>query len=185
MEIVAAPADLEHTPDIIPATATSKVFPDGTFEIKGVVGPVRLRLGQAPKGWWVKSLLTPAEQLADAVLTTASEVTVVLSNAAGTLSGRVTTAAGQRAGIKNVVVVFPADESRWSLSALRMPMVTSEGRFELSLPPGDYSVAAVEEAQMMGDTVDALMVTLSPSARRVTITAGARVGIDLAPVTLP
>src|SRR6185503_18978635 len=96
------------------------------------------------------------------------------------ISGHVTDATS--APVSNyTVVVFPTDRTKWSVTPrlLRLARPAEDGSFEVSLPPGEYWVAAtdpVDGADVSGDWLKTeTLERLSFSATRVTLTERQRV----------
>jgi hypothetical protein len=102
----------------------------------------------------------------------------IVSDAA--ISGHVTDATS--APVSNYsVVVFSTDRSTWILTPrfLKLARPTQDGSFEVTLPPGDYFVAAtdpVEGNDVSGDWLKSeTLEQLSFRATRVTLTEKQRV----------
>ena len=96
------------------------------------------------------------------------------------ISGHVTDATS--APVSNyTVVVFPTDRTKWSVTPrlLRLARPAEDGSFEVSLPPGEYWVAAtdpVDGADVSGDWLKTeTLERMSFSATRVTLTERQRV----------
>ena len=148
----------------------------------------------APPGWWLKSAVVDGVDLAvDPYLfgegtSRRAGLDVVFADGAGTIAGRLTSSRGEPvAGYP--VVVFPTDPARAYHQSpyLRMAYSDREGRYSVpNLPPGQYSVAAVN-AVFEGDDwhhPDAL-ARLAAIARRATLARGERATVDLRPASLP
>ena len=165
---------------------------DGRFTITGLVGPRRIT-ATAPAGWWLKSAVIDGINAADDPFAFGpgaagrANVDVVFASGAVTISGRVTNARAEPlAGYP--VVVFPADASRIYHRSRYLGMTYSDrsGRFTVpNLPPGDYSVVAVDAALEADDWQHpGVLNALSAAARRVTARQGARPAVDLQPAPL-
>jgi protocatechuate 3,4-dioxygenase beta subunit len=169
-----------------------EVRPDGRFTISGLVGPRRIAAA-APPEWWLKSAVIDGIDAADdpfAFGTGASHtnVDVVFASGAAAISGRVTNGRGELlAGYP--VIVFPADASRIYYRSRYLGRTFSDrsGRFTVpNLPPGNYSVVAVDAMLQADDWQHpGLLQSLASAARRVTARQGARETIDLQPAPLP
>jgi hypothetical protein len=170
----------------LPRTA---VQPDAgdEFYIAGVA-PAPYFLRVAPTGWMVKSISWSGRDYTfspfDALSTpTIAGVSVVLTNATPSLTGIVTAADGApRPGA--VVLVFPADRSRWFNYGLKPPQFTTlvagtNGAYATSaLPAGDYfvvSVAGPPDEWMRPEFLD----IAARSASRVTLSWGQSSTADL------
>ena len=196
----AVPADPVLAPDTPDrGVARAQIHEDGTFEFTGIVGPVRLTVESQLRNWWLKSIRTPAVQSVDEPIdvTTASDIVVVLSNVAGTLSGRVTVPPDGDVA-NTVIVIFPAEERLWSSStgltagvadgSLQFERPRRDGSFSLRpILPGTYAVVALSGMPRNPDRSDpvALMTLLSPFATHVNVSEGATASIDIIPILLP
>jgi hypothetical protein len=153
----------------------------GTFSIVGLTGPVFLRLSGPAPGWWVKSIHTPmAQSPFEPITVTEDEVTIVIAHSAATVSGRVLAPAGASGDADITLIVFPADVRRWDWA--RLTPLAPDRQFKLeSLRPGEYYVVALAHATEHPDWDDmpALLRALSSVARRVTLSEGQRLGVDV------
>ena len=105
---------------------------------------------------------------------------VAPSSVSAAISGHVTDATS--APVSNyTVVVFPTDRTKWSVTPrlLKLARPAEDGSFDVSLPPGEYWVAAtdpVDGADVSGDWLKTeTLERLSFSATRVTLTERQRV----------
>jgi protocatechuate 3,4-dioxygenase beta subunit len=180
------PAD----PDLVPAlpieaalTERIEIQADGRFTMTGLVGPRRIA-ATAPDGWWLKSATVNGANVADEPYVfgpgaSNGRLEVVFASGAAAVSGRVLdTSRGGRA-----VVAFPADATRVYPHSryLAIAHADAAGRFTLeNLPPGDYSVAALDGPVEGDDWQDPGMLSgLTYAARRVTLREGEHVTVDL------
>jgi hypothetical protein len=153
------------------------IRPDWTFEINNLFGPTRFGLA-APDGWYLKSVTIDGVNAADepftfdSITSNRSNVEVVVSNGAASVSGRVV---NDRKEVLSdySVIVFPTDSHRWYDRSRYMKLARSsqDGGFTVAgLPPGDYLVAAVDSIAGdvgFGDWQNPdVLVRLTPSARR-------------------
>jgi hypothetical protein len=178
--------------------------PDGTFELRGLAGPIRLVLAPqiaspmlgrelqagAPSGWWLKSARVGASDAAkefltfDGVTDSRDDVEIVVAETAAAVSGAVVDSQGQTVG-DGWVVIFSTDREQWFLgsSAVRAINIGSGGRFSVaSLPPGGYFIAAldaIEGNELNGEwQYPELLEMLAPVARRVTLSESQRLTIQ-------
>jgi hypothetical protein len=132
--------------------SSSRVKPDGTFEISGLLGARELRLQTAQSGWIVKDVLFEGRSLGDVPVEFRGTeeligVQVILTNQHPTLSGTVVDA--QNAIVSDCyVLAFPESQarlrnaSRWA----RMSRPDRQGRFMIDdALPGAYLVVAVDD----------------------------------------
>ena len=165
---------------------------DGTFELTGLAGAVRLVV-HAPAGWWLKSVRgLGARTAADAIeaMGAGEEVTLVVANTAATVRGRVLDDVREPG---RIVLLFAADEARrYSRSPyIKTVNPDSAGRFAvMSVPPGDYFVAAVVQDmrdQSIGDwwTDPDILLAFVPVASRIKVAEGEEVTTDLRLMRVP
>lgn len=150
---------------------TVVVAPDLTFTVSGLVGPTRFLLGDAPAGWWLKSVDIAGANAAetpfafDGTRTSFEGIGIVMSSSAATLRGRVLDA-GRRVDAYTVIA-FAEDEAQRHPGSSRVRKVAGpmfgDGSFLIhSLPPGRYKVVAVpilgpEELSIDGSERDMLL----------------------------
>jgi len=156
--------------------AIVEIANDWTFDQHGFAAPSRLTLNHGPRGWWLKSVHAPTPQPAyepiepGGALGGNVEVTLVVSDTAATLSGRVLDAQ-RRPQTQCIVVVFAIDQRRWFSGSpyvrLMMPQEKSS-RFTIdSIPPGEYFVAAMEGRLWNVVQDPEVLLSLSTTAQRV------------------
>jgi hypothetical protein len=165
-----------------------------TFRMTAPDRPVRIVLGTAPPGWWIKSASIGG---VDATMTPVmlgggdaqDEIRILLADTAGTLTGVVRAEQGQVSD-DAVVIVFPRERERWHLVSPRVRIIDTQGQpFSVRLPPGEYLVAAVQPGDdssvwEMRNTPDWLE-RFSGVARAVSVPEGRPVTTDLRLVPLP
>ena len=191
--VTSAPADADYQPvDNLRMTPTVRVNSDWSFEARGLAGPLRFISPSPPRGWWLESVTVGGINAADEPVQFATaddsraDVDVVFANTAAEVSGRVVDSRGQPVAAF-VAVAIPVDRDRWySGSRYLKTAAAQEGRFTLaSLPPGDYSVAAVEALSEVALQDLEVLATLSTRGRRVTLSGSERLVTDLSLVGLP
>jgi hypothetical protein len=157
---------------------------DWTFELRNISQSSRLALAAAPSGWWLKAVTIDGVNAADVpVKFGAAEdsrhgVVVVLSNTAARLSGQVEDERGTV--VPNAtVIVFSVDRTRWTERSLHRQSVRADagGGYVVTVPPGEYWVAAAATSDLGSRALDAL----TRSAVRITAGAGASVTQNLRP----
>jgi hypothetical protein len=129
----------------------ARVNDDWTFEIAGLFDP-RLFRANLPQGWTLKAVLLGGQDITDTPVVvppgqTLSGLQMVITERMSEVSGLVTDAKG--VPVTDVtVVVFPADESRWTYQSrfIRAARPDQEGRYQIrGLPPHDrYLVVTVQ-----------------------------------------
>ncbi|MCC6989697.1 MAG: carboxypeptidase regulatory-like domain-containing protein [Acidobacteria bacterium] len=129
---------------------------DYTFVVRGASGPVLFRVGGAP-GWYVKSVRYGGEDITDSPVVLAAGtdfpgVRILLTQTASSVSGVVRDDRGN-AVVDATVVVFPADDTKWTFSSrfIRTGRPDTEGRFELKGLPANtgYRVIALQGMEDM------------------------------------
>jgi protocatechuate 3,4-dioxygenase beta subunit len=158
--VTPARADLDQTPFWEGELARSEVQNDLTFEIRGVHGPRRLLLGQAPAGWILKTVHAKGEDVTDLSLPFGTEneslddVEIVVTSRVAELSGSAVDDRGQRA-TRYSLLAFPVDRVLWYPSSrfFRRAVPDAEGRFQIAaMTPGEYFIAAVSPFEEHDDS---------------------------------
>jgi protocatechuate 3,4-dioxygenase beta subunit len=153
------------------------------FELHGLAGPSRITLSSAPAGLWLKSADVAGVNAAEYPVPFAgpddsrSDVTVVVSSASATMTGRVADEAG-RAVDDYRVVAFSMNRDKWFAGSPHLRITggpEADGGFIIrSLPPGDYWVVALDAIDGDGDSGD----WQNPDVLASLITAAARVSLE-------
>ena len=162
---------------------------DGRFETAELTpGFYLLMVSEVPGGWHLDAISangidassTPIEVTDKPI----SSIVVRFTDKASRLSGSVRVANGERPD-DTLVVVFPADRTRWvdygpRPRALREGVVSSDGTFAINdLPAGAYVVAAVHD-DLSSDWRDpAILAKLVPIGTRITMESGAQKTVTL------
>jgi hypothetical protein len=158
------------------------VRPDGTFELQKVVPGVYVFAMAGPvvnEGWWPRSAVLDGRDLLDVPVEITADmnlsgVMVTLTDRRSGLSGTLQTSAGVPAS-DVFIVVYPAERGMWGPHARRIRAVRPgvDGGYSIAdLPPGDYLLAAVLDADE-GDWHDpAFLEQLGPGSVPVLIHEG-------------
>ena len=176
-----ADADLTPALPVEPAlTERVEIRRDGTFTMSGLLGTRRFT-ATAPPGWWLEAVTIDGMNAADEPFAFGpggglrSNVEVVFARGAASVTGRVLDAGGERMAGAHVLVL-PSDAARlYSRSRYVGHAVSNtEGRFAIEdLPPGEYSVVAVDGVLIEGDWYDpAVLNALLAASQRVSLTQG-------------
>jgi hypothetical protein len=104
----------------------------------------------------------------------AAGVVVTLIDSMQTVRGNV---AGVPAGREAAVLVFPVDRRRWTNYGLQSPLirtgrVANDGTYQLTLPAGEFFVAALDASQADAWPDVAFLEAASREATRVSLTWG-------------
>jgi hypothetical protein len=161
-------------------TLQALVRPDGTFSTPGDPAGRYTLNAYAPPGWSFHGVFRNGRPVPDDVIeldtSDLTDIELVYSRKPTRISGSIADAAGSP-DYQTDVVVFPADTALWRegiMNSRRVKSVhaTSEARFEVDLPPGDYYVAAVS-AHLMADWQDpAFLERLVRGATKITLADG-------------
>lgn len=158
---------------------------DGAFTFTGVAAPSLMRVAPLPRGWAIKSIELGGREIPDGALElkdgqNLDGMRIVLTDRFPAVSGRITDEKAQAA--EGIVVLFPADESRWltATAGIRSGRPDQKGLFRLeSIPPGEYFVAAVDAVQNWQVNDPEFLDQLKVRAERLTIHEGANVQVSL------
>jgi protocatechuate 3,4-dioxygenase beta subunit len=190
LEVWAIPVDPDLSPTFAGPPARALIGDDLRFELAGLRGPRRLRVGPLPAGLALDAIRVHDQDITDAVLPlgrpnqSLEDVEIVLTSRATELSGVVGDGRGQPiAGA--AVVVFPADaEQRYTASRfVASASADGYGRYRLTaLPPADYYVAAIRRGavNVTREIEDAeFLESLVAGAARVTLGDAAHLTVPL------
>jgi hypothetical protein len=188
VRIDALSADPDYQPeDGLPRAPVFRLVAGGEFDISGLVGPVRFVDAAAPAGWWLESVNIGGVNAADEPVLfqtpedSRSGVEIVFSTDGAELSGRAVDRRNEPVATY-VAVVFPVNRDRWYAGSryVKAAVPGAQGRFTVaSLPPGDYFVATVDARQDAGLRDIETLGRLSAVARRVTVSAGEALAVDV------
>lgn len=131
---------------------SSSITAEGTFEMKGMMGPRLFRVNGLPPGWVLKSVTVNGTDVTDdGIDIKGSEpvtgMEIVVSQKGTEVNGGVT-GSDSRPATDYTLVLFSEDEDKWKAPMTRY--VTGvrpnhEGRFQVkNIPPGNYYAIAVE-----------------------------------------
>jgi hypothetical protein len=167
------------------SAGSGRVNADGTFELKGVVGPVVLSIGTLTGDWTLKSVDLNGRNLADDPIDvhhgeTLNGVRVVVTNRPTRLEGAVLDEKKQPAD--GTVVVFPEETSRWREDSRTIRAARPDRRGEFSikgLPAGNYLIVAVDYVQDGRWHDPDFLADLRPRAQRLSLAEAETRRIDL------
>jgi hypothetical protein len=152
LRLVASPTDPDNAGAASSAFGRSTVKEPGTFEIDGLVGGRVFRFANLPKGWHLKSIRHDNEDITDKGFEFKAGddedgFEIVMTNRTQVITGGVTN--DKNEAVKEyTVVVFPEDQSKWTISAARWRSAArpdQQGQFKVAdLPPGRYLAIALE-----------------------------------------
>ncbi len=170
-------------------TLTALVGADNTFTIDGLLpGEYVLRArGPAGAGASVKSIVWKGDDYTHAAFDVS--VTADVSDVVLTLTDQTQSVAGVVSGAPPggngaAVVAFPVDPTRWTNYGvqpvlLRSVEASATGRYELTLPAGDFYLVAVDRSQARAWTDSAYLTAAARVAARVSLAWGEKKTQDL------
>ena len=183
---VSAVATDAESPMGMPGGSAS-LTPEGTFEMKGMMGPRLFRVNGLPPGWVLKSVTVNGTDVTDDGIEIKSTdpvtgMEIVVSQKSTEVNGGVT-GPDSRPAADYTLVLFSEDEDKWKAPMTRY--VTGvrpnhEGRFQVKhMPPGNYYAIAVEYIPQ-GDWNDPdVLDRLKARATRFRLEEGAVKTLDL------
>lgn len=174
--------------DVIASSGGGIVRVDGSGEFRSAPlpgGRYYVRVQNSPAGWMFKAATSDGRDLADIPLTLSADTLNVVVRFTDRWSG-VRGSVQNRQGPDGAaaVIVFPTDTDTWASSGqsprrVRMVRAGKSGEYSFNLPPGDYYVIAVPDAQTADWQDPAWMEAASRAAARVSIAEGERKTQDL------
>ena len=123
---------------------------DGSFELRGLFGPLMVRVNGVPSGWAIKSVTLDGADITDTPFefkpgTNSAGLVITLTDRITEISGQVRDARGQPA-TDYVLVVFAEDSKLWGAQSRYVATTrpNQNGTFTIkALPPGRYLAAVV------------------------------------------
>jgi hypothetical protein len=170
-----------------PGGAIADIASDWTFRMPGVGEPSWFWF-TGPPGWWLKSLTLGGVESADRVVAfgepgqSRDDVVAVFARTAGEVGG--TVSEGGKSVANYLVVAFPLDEASWVPQSrfVKVGRPNQSGEYAISLPPGEYWLAAVDAAGVLGKQ---MLGTLVPFAEHIVVRDRERVQTNLRLNRLP
>jgi hypothetical protein len=185
IRVTAPSADADSNP--LQMLGGSSVKESGAFDVEGLMGTRIFRLGNVPKGWFLKRVTFNGEDVTDKGVEfkpgeDVRGLAIELTNRSTSIAGTVTDDKGT-AQKDYTVVVFPEDQTKWTLPINRWMSSTrpdQDGRFKVNaLPPGSYYALAVEFVAA-GEWQDPeWLARAAKKATRITLDEGASKTLDL------
>lgn len=176
-------------PPTPPQRAT--VAEDGTFELRGLFGPVSLLLfGQGvPRGYTLKSVLYKGADIRHMAVEfdgdPAHQVELVLTNRTAEVSGVVLDDHGKPAA-GAWILHFPADPARWKAFQGSPARTSPQGRYRIPpLVAGEYLLVAVSAEDQRSLTLPDDFDRLAAIAQRVPVLENERRTADLPLAAVP
>jgi hypothetical protein len=167
------------------ANGDGSIADDGAFELGGVSGSVLFRLN-APATWTLKSVTIQGEDMTDVPYVfkgaqILSDVVIVMTDKLTEISGGVTDTRGR--SVSDYVVVLLPSEAKAGAAATRFTRAIrpdQQGSYSVrGLPPGEYLAAAVEALEQGREWDPEFQGRVRDVGRRVTLTEGQSMTVDL------
>jgi hypothetical protein len=167
-----------------------QVTPQGTFDIRGVLGKRRVILSGLPSGWTMKAIRIGANDVADTGYEFGKDdvtnVEIVVTNRTTSLSGTVK-GDNNAPAPDYVVLAFATDQAFWHQGSRRLGTARPDqnGTYRLrNLPPGSYYVVALDSMpEEFGDPE--MFERLKVDAKRATLGEGENQTLDLTLQAMP
>lgn len=168
------------------ALGGGRVNNDGTFELRGLLGPQMIRANDIPTGWAVKSISLEGEDITDTPFdfkpgSNLTGLVITLTDRLTDLSGSVRDSRGQT--LKDyVLVIFPEEKKLWGGQSryVRAVRPNQEGNFSIKgLPPARYHAAAVESLETGSQNDPAVLEQLQSRAQGFTLAEGQTLSLNL------
>ena len=166
---------------------SASLTPEGTFEMKGQMGPRLFRVNGLPMGWVLKSVSVNGTDVTDnGIEVKANEpvtgMEIVLSQKGTEINGGAT-GSDSRPSTDFTLVVFSEDEAKWTAPMTRHVTgvrPNQDGRFQIkNMPAGSYFAIAVDYIAT-GDWNDPeVLQRLKARATRFSLDEGATKTLDL------
>ena len=158
---------------------------DGSFELKASPGRYRINFVNAPAGWTIRSVRLNGTDVTDSGIDckpneNISGIEVELTNKPTTVSGLVTNARGET--VKDYsAIAFAQDKEQWKGNTRYQGTgrPDQDGRFKITLPPGDYYVIALDKLEPGQQGDPDFLDTIRTKATVVTIREGDARTVDL------
>jgi Carboxypeptidase regulatory-like domain len=187
--VTPARADFDQTLFFEMELAHGVVQADETFELRGLHGPRRLLLAEAPAGWILKTVRVKGDDVTDIPLVfgtpteSLDNVEIAVTSRAAELTGSVIDA--DRRVTSYSLLVFPADRKLWYPGSrfFRHATPDAEGRFQITaMSPAEYFVAAVRPFDERDDSWQDPEALERMAARATRVSAGeaAKLAITIA-----
>ena len=164
------------------ALASATVQPDGSFEFPDVPqGKYRIRLAGLPSGYYVRP---EADETASAIVVSHGQATaaeVHLDHGAGQIQGVIYEDSDRQIpAVSARVILLPDSGRRGESDGYRMVTTDRTGRFMItSVPPGEYSLLALEDADREAFGDPDLMREYQDALHAVRVETGATLDLQL------
>jgi len=149
-----------------PGGSFADIADDWTFRMGGLGEPSWFSF-TGPPGWWLKSLTLGGVEASNRIVPfgepgqSRTDAVAVFSRTAGEVTGAVSE--GQQTVMNYLVVVFPIDSTGWFPQSrfVKVGRPNQSGAYAISIPPGEYWIAAVDAAGVLGPQTLSTLVQFS------------------------
>jgi hypothetical protein len=179
------PVDRDTSVNMLGIPDNGRLRDDGSFELKSVVGPVRLTVAPLSDGWAIRQIDHNGRDLTlqpfDTMGQTLEGMTITLTDRFPVVSGSLRDAKGN-AATAGTAILFPDEAAMWAedLRAVRTARVDQSGLFTLKgVRPGDYLIVAVNSVANNQWNDPEYLELLREHATRVTLAEGDTKRVEL------
>jgi hypothetical protein len=149
-----------------PGGSIAEIASDWSFRMTGLGEPSWFYF-TGPPGWWLKSLTIGDVDAAGRVVPfgqpeqSRDDVVAVFSRTAAEITG--TVSEGPQTVMNYLIVVFPIDPAGWFPQSryVKVGRPNQSGAYAISMPPGEYWIAAVDAAGVLGQQTLSALVPFS------------------------
>ena len=175
--------DLDDTTN---SSVTGAVFgPDGSFELPAM-GRLLLRVGEAAKGWTLKSITSDGTEVIDTGMDVGpgqnlSNIEVTFTREITEITGTVRNAKGAPVD-DYVVVIFANEPEKWGVQTrfVKVGRPDQTGEFTVSgLPPGSYFAVALEYLESGQEGDPEFLARMKDAATSVRLLTGEKKALTL------
>jgi hypothetical protein len=185
LSVRALPVERDTAVSMAGIPDNGRVRDDGTFELKSIVGQVRLTVTPLADGWAIRQIDHNGRDFTSQPFETSGQTlegfVITLTNRFPTVTGTLHDARGN-AVLEGSALVFPEDPALWleDLRAVRIARVDQSGVFTIKgLRPGKYLGVAVTSAINNQWNDPEYIESLREAAKPITLEEGETKRIDL------
>jgi hypothetical protein len=160
--------------------AAGRVDSSGKFTVQGITpGRYRLTASGVPQGWTLESSVVDGHDSLDFPFEVKpgqnlGSATITFTDRRSELTGAIVDSAGRPAA-GYTLILFPADQRYWVPQSrrIRTTRPATDGQFSfVNIPPGDYKIAPVVDAEPGAWFDPAFLQELDQTALRVSLAEG-------------
>lgn len=185
LTVRALPVDRDTAINVGGMPDNGRVREDGSFELKSIIGQVRLTIGPLADGWAIRQIDHNGRDLTlqafDTLGQTLDGFTIMLTNRFPAVSGTLRDEKGNSV-LAGTTILFPDEPSLWveDLRSIRTARADQSGIFTIkAVRPGDYLAVAVPTVTNNQWNDPEYLESLREQAKRITLKEGDITQIDL------